>query len=323
MKDVIAWLVQSEPWVEYNARVHLLNQPEKSPAVISAKKIMLKDSKIKKIIEDLHLWPGSPLKRHNDANHLLHKLTLAADLGLTQEDDGIQVVIDKISNRKSEEGVFQVLVNIPIRFGGSGTDQFSWMLCDAPLIMYAIAKFGLDEEKDVEQSAKHIVSLIRENGWPCAVSNDLGKFRGPGRKADPCPYANLAILKALSQMKKWRNSNECKIGAESLLELWEKRKEKKPYLFGMGSRFKKLKVPLIWYDVLHVTEVLSQFHWLRNDERLIEMVDIIKQKADEKGRYTAESVWRAWKGWDFGQKREPSAWLTFLVERILKRMRSQ
>lgn len=29
-----------------------------------------------------------------------------------------------------------------------------------------------------------------------------------------------------------------------------------------------------------------------------------------------------YKGWDFGQKREPSAWITFLMQRILKRSQS-
>ena len=44
----------------------------------------------------------------------------------------------------------------------------------------------------------------------------------------------------------------------------------------------------------------SNNSWLRNDERLIEMANIIEQKADEKGVYTAESVWQVWKEWDFG-----------------------
>lgn len=34
----MSWLVQSEPWVEYSARMYLLNQIEKSPEVVSVKK---------------------------------------------------------------------------------------------------------------------------------------------------------------------------------------------------------------------------------------------------------------------------------------------
>jgi hypothetical protein len=56
------------------------------------------------------------------------------------------------------------------------------------------------------------------------------------------------------------------------------------------------------------------------DGRLIEMVETLKLKADREGRYTPESEWKAWRGWDFGQKKQPSRWLTFIVLRIYSRL---
>ncbi|MDO8491802.1 MAG: hypothetical protein Q7T04_07300, partial [Dehalococcoidia bacterium] len=159
----------------------------------------------------------------------------------------------------------------------------------------------------------------RDNGWPCAVSPELGKFRGPGRKDDPCPYATLVMLKALSQMPEWRDSDACHSGAEALLTLWSERRKRHPYMFFMGTDFCKLKAPLVWYDILHVTDVLTRFSWLLGDARLQEMVGIVKAKTNEDGLFTAESAWKAWSEWDFGQKREPSPWLTFLVQRMLRR----
>jgi len=50
-------------------------------------------------------------------------------------------------------------------------------------------------------------------------------------------------------------------------------------------------------------EVLSEFSWLRNDPRLKEISDIVK--ADNEGKYTPESEWKAWKGWEFRQKKKP------------------
>ncbi len=90
----------------------------------------------------------------------------------------------------------------------------------------------------------------------------------------------------------------------------------------MGTDFRKIKAPFIWYDILHLLDVLSQFDWLRNDTRIREMIDIVKSKANDEGRFTPESVWMAWKDWDFGQKKQPSRWLTFLVLRIIKRIDS-
>jgi hypothetical protein len=89
----------------------------------------------------------------------------------------------------------------------------------------------------------------------------------------------------------------------------------------MGTNFKKLKAPLIWYDILHVTNVLTRFEWLLKDERLLEMIGIIKDKADENGFFKAESVWRAFKDWDFGQKKESSSWISYLVYNITNKVK--
>jgi hypothetical protein len=127
------------------------------------------------------------------------------------------------------------------------------------------------------------------------------------------------MLKVLFQINDFKESHEAHIGAECLLNLWARSKETHPYMFYMGTDFRKLKAPLIWYDIVHVADTLTQFEWLKNDTRLKEMIDIIKSKANEDDSFTPESEWKAWKGWDFGQKKKPSQWLTFLILRIIKR----
>jgi hypothetical protein len=91
-------------------------------------------------------------------------------------------------------------------------------------------------------------------------------------------------------------------------------------MFGMGTDFRKLKYPFVWYDVLHMVEVLSRFPSVHRDTRFQEMVARITAQADQNGRYTARSMYRAWKGWSFADKKNPSPWLTFLVLRVLKRI---
>jgi hypothetical protein len=186
--------------------------------------------------------------------------------------------------------------------------------------VYALAKFGLQDDPKVKAATQYLLGLAHANGWPCAVSKELGKFRGPGRKEDPCPFATLAMLKALSTMDELRDSPECHTGAEALLTLWSDSLTKHPYIFYMGTDFRKLKVPFVWYDLMHVLDVLSRFPWLRNDPRLIEMLSILKSKADEGGRFSLESAWTAWKDWEFGQKKQPSRWLTMAAWRILGRV---
>jgi hypothetical protein len=207
-------------------------------------------------------------------------------------------------------------------FGGTGEAAWTWMLCDAPTALYALLKWGQGDQPAVRRAVEHLAVLVRDNGWPCASSPALGKFRGPGRKGDPCPYANLVALQALALVLQSHATPAVRAGVEMLLSHWERQTESRPYLFGIGGDFRKLKYPLIWYDILHVTDVLSRFPFARQDPRLQAMVKVILDKGDSQGRFTPESAWQAWKDWDFGQKRGPSPTLTLQVLRMAKRMES-
>jgi len=320
MDQTLVWLLGSLPWVEYCTRLDLLKQPEDDPQVQAARQAMLAHPQVQALLVELQGWPGRVLTSHKQAGHPLHKLVFLADLGLRAGDPGIDMIIDRILEHRSDAGPFQVLMNIPRHFGGSGEDQWAWALCDAPLLLYALLKFGLGGDLRIQEAVSYLAGLVRANGWPCAASPELGRFRGPGRKDDPCPYANLVMLKALSETGKWSNSQASRTGAETLLSLWEHSREQHPYMFYMGTDFSKLKAPLVWYDILHVLDVLSQFPWLRGDARLQDMAAIVRAKADGQGRFTPESVWKAWGEWDFGQKKTPSPWLTLVALRMLKRV---
>ena len=320
MNEVVDWLLEGPPWVQYRARIDLLGQPESDSEVVAARQAMTSHPQIRALISELAGWPGQPLLRHNDASHLLHKLVFMSDLRLRPGDKGVSQIIDRILECQSQDRAFQIVTSISSHYGGTGKDQLGWMLCDTPSVLYSLSKLRVKDDPAIQAAARHLASLCADNGWPCTVSTELGKFRGPGRKTDPCPYATLIALKALSQMPEWRDGKPCLIGAEAILQLWEQRKERRPYLFAMGTDFAKLKAPMVWYDMLHVLDVLTQFPHLHRDRRLLEMVDIIKAKSDEQGRFTAESVWKAWSKWEFGQKRSPSYLLTLQVQRILRRI---
>ncbi len=287
--------------------------------VAAAKKAILADVKIQNLVLELGEWPGSVIANHKNASLLLHKLTFIADLGFSLHDPGIERIVERILQHQSSEGPFQVLTNIPVHFGGTGQDQLTWSLCDTPLVVYSFAKLGGDPTA-LKQALTYLVGLCRDNGWPCAASKELGKFRGPGRKEDPCPFANLAMLKALSVIPEYANDPVCHSGADTLLTLWSESLSQHPYIFYMGNDFRKLKAPFIWYDLLHVLDVLTRFSWLSNDKRLRDMLAVLESKANAQGRFTPESIWTAWKDWEFGQKKVPSRWLTLMAWRILKRV---
>ena len=320
MNAPIDWLLAGEPYIQYRTRRDLLDQPEQDPAVQAARKAMLGSRQVQELLTELESWPGTVIASHKSAGQPFHKLTFIADLGLHAGDPQVDVIAAAVLRHQSAEGPFQLPLPAEPGAGGTGQAQWGWALCDAPLLVYALARFGFAKDPAVARAVAHLTGLLRANGWPCAVSSALGSFRGPGRKDDPCPYANLAMLKALSALEEWRDGDACRTGAETLLGLWEASTTRHPYMFYMGTDFRKLKVPLVWYDLVHVLDVLSRFPWLRTDARLLDMLAVLKQKAGADGRFTLESVWTAWQDWEFGQKRTPSRWLTLTAWRIIRRI---
>ena len=145
-------------------------------------------------------------------------------------------------------------------------------------------------------------------------------FKGPGKREDPCPYANLIALKALALEKRGSLSAEIEAGLEVLLRHWDHAYDHKLFLFATGSDFRKLKYPYVWYDLLHAAEVLSLYPEIHPDPRFQALLGELASQADDEGRFTATSMYQAWKGWSFADKKNPSPWLTFLAFRIFKRV---
>ncbi|HRU45170.1 MAG TPA: hypothetical protein P5322_11655, partial [Spirochaetota bacterium] len=222
--------------------------------------------------------------------------------------------------RRDERGVYQSMTNIPKHFGGAGEDVFSWCLCDAPLLLLALLKAGADYHKYIKPGVDYLASLCRDNGFPCAVSPELGKFRGPGKKDDCCPYATLIMADLMSHIPEYRDFRVAAFSVKALLNLWENSLDWHPYMFYMGSDFRKLKAPSLWYDIVGVAGVLSKYEFAREDPRFLEMINHIKSKQDKNGFFTPESVYLKLKDWDFGQKKAPSPYLTYLCYQIFKRL---
>ncbi len=318
---MIQWLLNSgEPWTRYRTLLDLLNGSEGDSRVQSARADMLNHPQIQALVAKVAAWPGYAMKRHNDARHPIYALSTLADFGLRAQDPGLAPVVDALMAHQSPEGAFECLSNIPRAFGGTGEDAWAWTACDAPTLLYAMLGMGMGDDPRVQWAVQHLMSLAQDNGWRCAAAPQLGRFKGPGRRLDPCPMANVYALKALSLVPELVNHPTAHAGVEMLLSHWEQRGAKKYFLFGIGSRFCRLKYPFVWYDILHVAEVLSRFPFVHRDPRLTEVIDVITSRADEKGRYTAESMYRAWKGWSFSDKRQPSPWLTLLVLRVQRRL---
>jgi len=308
----------SEPWLQYAIKLNLLNESKESLA--NLKNEALKDNKIQVYLRDISNFHSMLVSNHKNPELPIHKLLFLLDIGFDMDIPEIENAINQLMSHKDKYGIYQSLTNIPKHFGGTGEDIFSWCLCDAPLLLLALYKAKVDYQQHIKQGVDYLIALNRPQGFPCSVSEELGKFRGPGRKDDCCPYATLIMLNLLSNIDEYKNSDIAIKGIDVLLSLWENSLERHPYMFYMGTDFRKLKAPSIWYDIVSVANCLSKFEYAKADTRFHEMVDIIKAKKDENGLFTPESIYQKCKGWDFGQKKTISPYLSFLCIRILERV---
>ncbi len=308
----------SEDWLKYAIYVHLCGASKDETAKL--KNAALADGKILNLMNDVISFHGMPVTNHKNPDLPVRKLLFLLDIGFDMDVPEINTAIDQILKHRDDNGVYQSVINIPKHFGGAGEDVFSWCLCDAPLLLLVLLKAGVDYSKHIKAGVEYLVSLSRDNGFPCAVSPELGKFRGPGSKGDCCPYATLIMADLLSHIPEYCNSSVAVASVETLLSLWKDSFEKHPYMFYMGTDFRKLKAPPCWYDIISVASVVSKYPFAAYDPRFLEMIALIKDRQDRDGLFTPESVYQKLKGWDFGQKKSPSPYLTYLCLLIFQRL---
>jgi len=311
-------LDKSEEWLQYAIRLNIFN--EKKEDMHELKHKVLKNEKIISYLYDITDYHKILVSNHKNPMLPIYKLIFLLDIGLDCSVPEIRIAVNEIIKHIDNNSVYQSLTNIPKHFGGSGEDTFGWCLCDAPLLLLVLIKAGIDYDKHIRKGVNFLGSLLNDNGFPCVVSSELGKFRGPGRKDDCCPYATLIMLNLLLHIPENKYNDIINNLANKLLTLWENSLDKHPYMFYMGTDFRKLKAPSIWYDIVSVVNVLSKCESIRNDKRYIEMLSIIQSKQREDGFFTPESIYQKFKGWDFGQKKNPSPYLTYLCLKSLEQI---
>lgn len=316
------WLLGSdEPWTRYRALLDLDGRTGHDREVSAARGRMLAAGPVQALVARAAAWPGYPLKRHNDAAHPLYAIATLADFGLHRRDPGIEPIAAAVLERFDGDG-FESLLWLP-RFltkASEDSERWAWMLCDAPTLLYALLAFGYGDDARVARAVEALGARVHDNGWRCGAASSLPAFGGPGRVTDTCPMATVYALKALARTSLRDDPAVVGPGIEALLAHWQHQRDYKLRMFGIGTDFRKLRYPFVWYDVLHVTDVLSHYPAACADRRLGEMLEAITCQADADGRYTAGAMYRSWQDWSFADKTRPSPWLTAVVLGIQSRL---
>jgi hypothetical protein len=307
-KPPLDWLLASDaPWVRHEARRLFLGEESAAD-----RRALLAHPIVRRLAADALAWPGSSTGDHRAATDLLNRLPLLADFGLRAADLGLEALADRVFAKTDADGVPLGHVVMPAK------KEAEWLYdVDGQDALLAVVSLGLAADPRVKRATAALAGRAAKGGgwtWPEARSPlPCRRFVGG------CPYPTLKILRILAASNAWRDSRAARDGTSLLLDLWQRRATERRYGFGFADKFLRLKYPFIWFDVLHFLEALSPFPWVWKDGRFLEVLGLVVAKADADGRFTAESVWMEWKDQCFGQKREPSPWITLVVHRILAR----
>jgi hypothetical protein len=309
----VQWLLAGDPWIVYRTLVDLRGKGESEKEVIRAKSGTARHTLIKGIFARLNddgYW-GKPKDIHTwwpKKDTTFWILPVLADFGLTVEDKRIRRACEYVLSTQLKSG----------GFGWDPPDKPGD--CHTAIIVESLAKLGLAGDPQVKLAYDWLVGRQRLDGghW----CKDTGQPGGPREREPSCAFAATFVLGALAQNPSLNRSEVCSKGVDFLFSCWENRGKVRyaGHDSRIGTDWERLKYPFTDYKILKFLDVLSQFDFAKKKLRGSEMVDALLMKRDEEGRLTAESVHEFWSGFDFGQKEEPSRWLTFLGLRILKRI---
>lgn len=299
-----------EPWTRYNTLKELMRREPADPELLSARKEMLNHPLVRELQEKASDWFSGSATRHNDPKLSHYYLSVLAEIGVKADDPGMEELLARVTAHQYE-GLPAIRQNLPEK-GAPPEDiaeQENWhaLPCDAPVLLYSLKQMDC-RHPVVEEGLKQVQALWAEKEpWFCHFFFVESQFRKTG--AD-CPMAGLMALKMTLD----------NAGAQQAFGSLEGHREMKRsiYYFGRSKKFWTLKFPFVWYNALYMADALSLYPQFHNTGLYRELQDWILQNQTEEGLWKASSVFMPYKGWDFGQKKETSSWISFLCCRILE-----
>jgi hypothetical protein len=305
-EDISKWLVEETPWQKFAVETQLLDLTSGVSAVTQDKSIntiigRLKDNQI-----GISALKSRKVSYRNTGN-VFWDLHFLADIGLDAKDMGLENEIEQFFEIQLSDGSFILQQGMKPSY-----------YCISAIILSSLAKIGYKDNLHVKKYLQGITESQRlDGGWHCDIDRAKGNKL---QDAASCPMDNVNILMLLGQYKEFRADERFNGAIDLILTHWRRRAEKwRPDGFGIGSEFKKLKYPDITYGILRVLDVLSLFPYAVRSDEFKEMLDFTVQKSRD-GKFYAESDSGSYSEFDFGQIKEPSRWITFLINRIQKRL---
>ncbi|MFX0072800.1 MAG: hypothetical protein ACFFAO_17095 [Candidatus Hermodarchaeota archaeon] len=317
-------LESNESFTVYRTLTDLLNLSSDHPDVINAHQEVLEDPQVEQLLNNLSDWENNFVKAHNRADYLPNQLWLLLDWGVNINDDPrMKNAIDKILDHQDEQlGQFLAYIEAYDRKTKTKYPMWSSALCDHNFIVSVLLLAGLKDDERVKSGFNRMSELLKKTtqgwGWKCEPWLYY-KRRGPGRVNDVCPMIVADALRGywILDDKDWPE-HLIETG-KTLLSCWMNRSIHKPYMFGHGKNFRLPRAPFFWYNIGVILDATSHYPELIKTQAFKELVAVSLIEFPINGKFIPKSIYMYFKNYSFGQKKEPSPWMTLFLSRIYKR----
>jgi hypothetical protein len=302
-KEIIKWLMEGPAWLRYAVELQLLNSKPDIRPVLSDNSIIEIIGRLKDKRRGIPAIQTGYLNSDEYENPYWD-LFFLADIGLTAADLNLNTDIDDFLDSQSYKGTF-------ITEFGMEPSYF----CKSAILLSSIARLGYQNNPHVKKYVQLLLSLQRmDGGWYCNENHSIG---APLQYEPSCPQDNLNILLLLGQYEEYRNNPRFEGAIDLLLKHWEMRNTGVQIVyFGVGRRYQSLRYPATRYGILRVLDAVSLFPFSMKRDSFHNMLDFVHRKAVG-GKY---SVAMPSSYTDLESKESPSRLLTFIINRIEKRV---
>jgi len=307
--NVAKWLLSGEPWVAYQTRINLFHENLAVDVEAEYKRNIISSGKIQGLVHELQYYFPKTATRHTDSKLSHYKLRMLSDFGIAEK-DGMSKIIEEVGSH-TNNNLYSIRQQMPLRDADPSV-EWNALPCDNPVILYALIKMGAHNSNIDNQ-----VSLLKEKwttpqGWFCHLPFVEGQFK---KEHIGCPMAGLVALEVFSQYKELKDSSYAQNAYQTIRRHYDSGKS--IYYFGRGKNFHTFKYPYVWYNALYMADVLTRFDFAKREPLVVDLIDWIEANADTDGTYTPTSIFVEYKDWDFGNKKAPSPWITYVCYKIL------
>lgn len=328
LRDSVPWLLEPEnPGVRYLALRDLLDLSPDDRELKSARKLAHKEGPIAEVLSKMNkegYWVKSGPGYNPKYRSTVWSMILLAQLGASvTEDQRIEQACKYVLDHMAEGGQFTTTTS----GAPSGTiDCLQGNLC------WSLMELGYDDprlKKAYEWMARTVtgdgIAPMEEKDAPvryyaykcgptfaCGVNNKL-----------PCAWGGVKVMLAFSKLPVKQRTplikKAIKQGADFFFSIDPAKAE---YPTRMGEKpsrnWWKFGFPIFYVtDLLQLAEALVALGY-GDDPRLSNVLNIIREKQDQDGRWSLEYDYTGKTWLDFGTKKQPNQWVTLRALRILK-----